>query len=126
MVRNLKIQFSSLGASLSDFPESPIILNSEIYESTSTWASTWKPDQLEKLYAEIYIRDLKNSRDIKRRVNEFRSHVEDMSVEEDEIWFAREIPMMHQLNCMNSKKNKNCMGCSPFWMCTHKIKEDLR
>jgi hypothetical protein len=123
--RNLIKSNLKSASTLSEFPEQPFILNSDIYDNISNWPNTWKPDQLEKLYAEIYIRDLKNSRDIKRRMNEFRYHVENLPAE-DEIWFAREIPMMHQLSCMNSKKNRNCMGCSSFWKCTQTVQEELR
>ena len=33
---------------------------------------------------------------------------------------------MHQLSCMNSKKNRNCMGCSTFWKCVQTIQEEIR
>ena len=74
-----------------DFPDVPILLSSEVYETpVSSWSSIWRPDTLEKTYAELYIRDLKNSRDIKRRISEFRHHVDNLSLD-DEIWFAKVI-----------------------------------
>jgi len=111
-----------------EFPEHPVLLMPDIYESpSSSWNSSWKPELLEKAYPEIYIRDQKNSKDIKRRISDFRYHAENLqSSQEDEIWFARDIPIMHTISCMNSKKNKNCMGCSVYWKCVQTIHDDIR
>ncbi len=123
-----EVPIKDASALIHDFPESPLLLTSEVYETPfSSWANIWKPEFLEKTYAEIYIRDQKNSKDVKRRISEFRYHVENLQATlEDEIWFAKDIPIMHTMTCMNSKKNKNCMGCSNYWKCVQTIQEEIR
>lgn len=33
---------------------------------------------------------------------------------------------MHENSCINSKKNKNCMGCSIFWKAVQSTHEEIR
>lgn len=108
-----------------DFPEVPVLLPAEVYETPTGWANNWKPEQLEKIYPELFIRDQKAGRDHKRSIRDFRRHTETLP-SEDEIWYAKDIPIMHQLSCLNSKKNRNCMGCSPFWKTVQGIQEELK
>lgn len=113
------------GSSLDWSQETPVILTPTAYESQSGWATLWKPEQAEKLQPEFFVRDQKNGRDHKKSLAEFKRHADTVQ-NEDEIWYAKDLPIMHQLSCMNSKKNKNCMGCSPFWKCVQTIQDDIR
>jgi hypothetical protein len=101
----------------------PIVLTAEIYESQTGWAGTWKLEQLEKIHAELPIRDQKSGKEIKKSIRDFRRHVESTSQPEDEIWYAKDIPLMHLHSCINSKKHRNCMGCTSFWKCVQGIQE---
>eukprot|EP01114_Cavostelium_apophysatum_P017008 TRINITY_DN4958_c0_g1_i3.p1 TRINITY_DN4958_c0_g1~~TRINITY_DN4958_c0_g1_i3.p1 ORF type:complete len:740 (+),score=199.40 TRINITY_DN4958_c0_g1_i3:404-2623(+) len=115
------------GASLgTDFPEHPFLLNLDAFEGPQTnWQNIWKPEQLEKAFPEIFIRDQKNGKDIRRTISEFRRHA-DTNLNTDEVWYAKEVPIMHQPSCINSKKNRNCMGCSQFWKCAQGLQEEIR
>eukprot|EP01117_Protostelium_nocturnum_P009792 TRINITY_DN3498_c0_g2_i2.p1 TRINITY_DN3498_c0_g2~~TRINITY_DN3498_c0_g2_i2.p1 ORF type:complete len:775 (+),score=185.57 TRINITY_DN3498_c0_g2_i2:138-2462(+) len=116
-----------------DFPEQPVLLNSEIYsDSKNTWNATWKPETLAKVHPEIYIKDQKNTKDLKRTVGDFRNHLKSKEKETTEnnsdleVWTAPDIPIMHQFACLTSKKNRNCLGCSHFWKSAQSVIEDLR
>lgn len=108
-----------------DIPDSPCLFNIDAYDSHSTWNTTWKPEQIEKIYSELSVKDLKNSKEIKKPLKDFRRHVDNLTAE-DEVWFCKDITLMHQLSCLNSKKNRNCMGCSTFWKSCQGIHEDLK
>lgn len=105
-----------------DFTEEPKILNSNIYQTQSDWNQVWKFDQLEKMHSELYIKDQRNNRDLKRTIREFRQHAQN----KEEVWYAKDIPIMHTAQCLSSKRNKNCMGCSSFWKSVQYIREDLQ
>lgn len=109
---------------VTEFPETPVILTSEIYDPSAGWANTWRLDQLEKVYPELYIKDQKAGREYKRSLKDFRRHIEALPAE-DEIWLA-DVALMHQLTCVNSKKNRNCMGCSPYWKSVQGMQEELK
>jgi len=110
-----------------DFPEEPTLINTDVYESKQDWQNTWKPENLEKIYPEVYIKDLKSFKDVKGSMHDFRKHVESLNnTTSDEIWFAKDIPIMHNSSCINSKKNKHCMGCSSYWKTVQSITEPLR
>lgn len=108
-----------------EFPDNPILLTADAYESQQGWSSTWKPEQLEKLHPELFIRDQKLNKDFKRTMRDFKRHA-DSNPSEEEIWYAKDIPLMHQLSCLNSKKNRNCMGCSTYWKCVQGIAEEFK
>lgn len=108
-----------------DFPENPFLIGNDVYDSPSAgWTNLWKLEQLEKVYPELYIKDQKAGKEFKRSIRDLRRHVESPS-SEDEIWLA-DIALMHHLSCINSKKNRNCMGCSSYWKCVQGIHEELK
>lgn len=110
-----------------DLPEHPIILTSEVYDTPNNWNTVWKPENIEKIHPEIYVRDLKNAKETKKRVAELRQHAESVSsTGDDELWMARDIPLMHQLSCLSSRKNRNCLGCSNYWKCVSSVQEEIR
>jgi len=120
-----EVQFKDNGETLStEFPEHPFLVTSDAYDAPSGWNALWKFDQLEKNYPELYIRDQKAGRDYKRSVRDFKRHVDNLP-SEDDIWLA-DIPLMHQVSCVNSKKNRHCLGCSPYWKSVQAIQEELK
>lgn len=111
-----------------DFSEQPTVLSNEAFAPNSkamNATANWKPEQLEKIHSEIAITDQKTGNVSKSSVAEFRRHVETLESEED-VWIARDITIMHQASCLNSRKVKNCMGCSTYWKHVQTIQEDLR
>jgi hypothetical protein len=109
---------------VNEFPETPVIVTTDVYDAPTAWPNTWRLDLLEKTYPELYIKDQKAGREYKRSLKDFRRHIEALPAE-DEIWLA-DVPLMHQLTCVNSKKNRNCMGCSSYWKCVQGIQEELK
>lgn len=114
---------------LGHFPEVPTLITSDAYpdsEVKSNFPNAWRPDNLAKVLSpEISIRDQKSSKDMKRSIVDFRNHLKNLPAE-DEIWHAKEIPLMHHQNCINSKKNRHCMGCSPYWKSIQNVVEELK
>lgn len=108
-------------------PEAPILLTPEVYDTQiNSWNTTWKPEQIEKLYPDqIFLRDLKHGTELKKSIAELRRHA-DSALADDEIWYGKDIPIMHNSTCTASKKNKNCMGCSSFWKSVQTIHEDIK
>lgn len=115
------------GVSLTEFPEQPVIFSMDAYENPSSWNSIWKPEMVERIFPDFCLRDQKNDVDLKKSIREFRRHTENTSPDNrEEIWFATDLPLTHQASCLNSKKNRNCLGCSSFWKSVQLIQEDLR
>jgi len=108
--------------------DNPILLSPDVYnESRSSWSNIWKPESLVKAQPDIYIKDQKNGVNMKKSVIEYRNHIKNIDNDEDnDIWTAPDIPLMHQYTCIGSKKNRHCLGCSQFWKTAQSITEDLK
>lgn len=114
-----------LPSDLVDFQE-PLLLGPYVYtDGHNNWPNVWKLENIEAMFPDIYIKDLRFGRDIKRSVKEFRFHGSNMTNAED-TWFGKDIPIMHTPSCMSSKTYHNCMGCSSFWKSVQYIQEEIK
>jgi len=111
-----------------EFSESPLLLSSDIYtETKNSWPTVWRLEGIAKVQPDIFVKDQKNGIGMKKSITDFRAHLKSISDDDEEdIWTAPDVPLMHHFSCMGTKKNRHCMGCSVFWKSTMSICEDLK
>eukprot|EP01118_Nematostelium_gracile_P014092 TRINITY_DN5430_c0_g1_i2.p1 TRINITY_DN5430_c0_g1~~TRINITY_DN5430_c0_g1_i2.p1 ORF type:complete len:776 (+),score=178.42 TRINITY_DN5430_c0_g1_i2:236-2563(+) len=103
---------------------SPFLMNTDVYENVNIWQNVWKTETLENLFQELSFVDQKTGKEVKRAIRDVK-RTTDSGVEEA-ILRSDNLTIMHNLSCLNQRKNRNCMGCSPFWKSTQTICEELR
>ena len=105
--------------------EQPFLLEDEVFQGRSKdWESIWKPDTLDRMHIDTYVFQQRAGNESKQSVSKFRQHAS--TCETSDVWIARDISLMHTAQCLNSKKNKHCLGCSNFWRTAQSIEEEFK
>ncbi|PRP87718.1 hypothetical protein PROFUN_02418 [Planoprotostelium fungivorum] len=125
----LSVKDGSSGSVFGD-TEVPFLLSQEVYniDNKLPWSIVWKPESLSKSQPDIYIKDQKNNINMKKSITEIRAHLNKTLAKDEEldIWTAPDIPLLHNYSCVCSTKNKNCLGCSPFYKSSQCITDEVR
>lgn len=105
-----------------DLPNVPCLFTEDVYKEKIN-AAQWRPEFLEKVYSEVFVRDQKYMKDIKCPISAFKQYAENPT---DGAWCSKDIPVMHGLSCLKSEKNSFCLGCSIYWKTVQNISDSLR